>query len=588
MSKLFDRFKYKGLFIKMFIIMVVSIIAVSVTTTWTTINVSERVFTETFSITNSKVINQINNNLDTFNYSIALATNKLAQSGTAREFMTEADGSSLANFRSFYAMGNVMKRINSGMDAYGIDITVAGINGRIFASSGQSPLAMTHDELMEHPLTLRSLESPRRILYQHMKSKHGVPLLVATRPLSDHTTDKVYGMIFFTMTEKEFAGFYNTYTSEGNEVAVISGNGTIVSSGRKEWIGTDGGELLAYVKSMEEAGKPYMNVAIQNREHIVLSRYLSSLDYYIVNLIDKKTAIGQLTDMPSIIISVGVIVGVALIIVFLISRRLTRSLTRLVKQISTISKYEFHHKVSVGGSYETRELGLAFNGMLEELQDYVAKLVQTEKQRRNAELEALQGQINPHFLYNTLASVKFMVQHGDRERAAETINALISLLQNMIGNVSETITLSQELVNMKNYVLINHVRYGERIKMNYFIAPDCLGCHLPKLIIQPFIENAFFHGFNAKAEGHIYFMASKEADALICEVVDNGDGFDMKADQGAENLKPSGKRQLFTGIGVRNVHERVQLLYGESYGVEINSQPGEGTRVKIRLPIIKE
>jgi two-component system sensor histidine kinase YesM len=124
--------------------------------------------------------------------------------------------------------------------------------------------------------------------------------------------------------------------------------------------------------------------------------------------------------------------------------------------------------------------------------------------------------------------------------------------------------------------------------MNYFIAPDCLGCHLPKLIIQPFIENAFFHGFNAKAEGHIYFMASKEADALICEVVDNGDGFDMKADQGAENLKPSGKRQLFTGIGVRNVHERVQLLYGESYGVEINSQPGEGTRVKIRLPIIKE
>jgi two-component system sensor histidine kinase YesM len=307
-----------------------------------------------------------------------------------------------------------------------------------------------------------------------------------------------------------------------------------------------------------------------------------------VNLVDKEAAIGQLTDTRAIFFSSIIIVGIALIVVFLISRRLTKSLSRLVKQISTISKYEFDHHVAVNGSYETRQLGQAFNAMMDELQEYVKELVHTQKQQRNAELEALQQQINPHFLYNTLASVKFMVQQGSKEKAAETINALISLLQNAIGNVSETITLSQELVNMRNYVFINHVRYGERIKMNYFVAPDCLGYHVPKLMIQPFIENAFFHGFNRKATGNIYFMAAKEPDALVCEVVDDGDGFDPAAKNEEKLARQKGKRQLFTGIGVRNVHDRIKLLYGDGYGVTVASEPGEGTRIKIRIPLMSE
>lgn len=593
MNKLFDRFKHNGLFVKMFIIMVISIIAVSTTSTWTTINVSERVFTETFSITNTKVIRQINSSLDSFNYALLLAANNISQSGNIRSFLTEGDGNSLANFRSYYTMGETMRRVSSSLDSYGVDVTIIGINGRTYTSSGQSPLGMTHEELRNHPITMRSLDQPRRLLYQHVENgggegEGGVPLLVVTRPLLDRTSGNSYGMIYFTMTEREFSRFYEMYTSEGNEVAIIAGSGTIVSSDRKEWIGSQSEELLSHARNMESEEIPYQNANVDGREQIVLSSYLPSLDQYIVNLIDKKIAIGQLTDVPSIILIVAAIVGVALIVVFVISGRLTKSLTRLVKQISTISKYEFHHKVSVGGSYETRQLGQAFNGMLEELQDYVAKLVQTEKERRNAELEALQGQINPHFLYNTLASVKFMVQHGDREKAADTINALISLLQNVVGNVSETIPLSQELVNMRNYVQINHVRYGERIKMNYFVAPDCLGYHLPKLIIQPFIENAFFHGFNAKQDGNIYFMAARETDALICEVVDNGDGFNMGEDKSTERLHSSGRRQLFTGIGVKNVHDRIKLLYGDQYGVFITSEPGEGTRVKIKLPLIKE
>ncbi|KAI7247157.1 hypothetical protein KC345_g11991, partial [Hortaea werneckii] len=157
--------------------------------------------------------------------------------------------------------------------------------------------------------------------------------------------------------------------------------------------------------------------------------------------------------------------------------------------------------------------------------------------------------------------------------------------QNALSNVSESITVTQELENLKSYVFINHVRYGERIRVNFFISPDCMDFHLPKLIIQPFIENAFFHAFTEKSGGYIHILISQDAGSLLCEVVDNGDGMDTgEADLPLSG--PASKRQLFTGIGIRNVHDRLVLMYGEDYGITIKSVPGEGTAIRIRLPLI--
>lgn len=590
MRRFFDRFKYNGLFVKIFIVMVVSIASVAVITTWTTINTSERVFLETFSITNSKVVEQIKSNMDAFNYAIVIASNNVLQSGSIRGFLTEGDGNSLSQMRAYYNMSQQIKRIHSGLDAYDVSIIVNGINGRSFATD-RTIWPISDEALRRHPISDRTQSEPRKLHYLYDDANVSgnpdvAPTIVASKALLDRTTGKVYGSMYFPIREQEFKRFYESFTSLGNDVAVMSGAGMILSSNRSEWIGQPSEQLLNYAKEIEEKGLPYMDADMMDKSHVILSTYLQSLDLYVVNVIDKEAAIGQLTDTDAIVLTVIIIVAAALIIVFLISRRLTKSLTRLVKQISTISKYEFDHEVTVGGSYETRQLAQAFNSMLAELQVYVRQLLETQKGQRNAELEALQQQINPHFLYNTLASVKFMVQQGSKEKAAETINALISLLQNAIGNVSATITLSQELINLKNYVFINHVRYGEGIKMNYFVSPDCMGYHVPKLIIQPFIENAFFHGFNQKSEGNIYFMASKDGDSLVCEVADNGDGFDMGGVDGLP-LPQTSRRQLFAGIGVKNVHDRIKLLYGEQYGVTIASEPGEGTRVKIRLPLIK-
>ncbi|MFJ7934807.1 sensor histidine kinase [Sporosarcina sp. NPDC096371] len=587
MIYILERIKKSGLFVKIFIVMVISIITISVTITFSTLRMSENLFMKTFSITNAKVIDQINTSVESFNHSIANAANNISKNRTIMTFLTENDADSLSMSRSYYNMATQMSPIHSKLDAYDVGITILGINGRYY-STNRPYWEISEQALPNHPITLKTNDDPKRLQYHfdQPKTERGTKpqsTIIATKALIDGDTESVYGTIYFTMREPSFRQFFTNYTSEGNDVVVVNRNGIIVSSNRTEMIGQQATELLNHALDMDKHNLNYKQIDFNNSEKMVLTKHFPLLDMYLINLIDRKYVRDNIINTKAIIVISISIVSVALLFVYIISRGLTKSLTRLVKEISSMSKYDFEHYVTVSGSYETNLLATEFNHMIDELHEYVDALMITQKKQRNAELSALQQQINPHFLYNTLASIKIIVQQGNREKASEMIHALISLLQNALGNVSETITVEEELKNMENYVFINNARYGERIRVNYYISPNCLTYQLPKLIIQPFIENAFFHGFNQKSSGFIYIMIGQEGETLICEVIDNGDGMEMNPKQQLPNYKS--KRQLFSGIGINNVNERIKLLYGETYGVEISSQLDKGTKVRVRLPI---
>jgi len=587
MKYFFERINNYGLLVKIFLVMFFSIIAITITITISTLKMSENLFTETFSITNSKILAQIQESVEEFNYSVVNTVNNIEQSGTVKTFLTESDANSLEMSKSFYNMSVQMDQIRTHLDTYDTGITVTGINGRSF-STNRIYWPITEMALPNHEITLNSLDNPKRLSY-HYDDLHTdelkKPAIIASKALTDRKSGEIYGVMYIAMQELDFRQFYTSYTSEGNNVAIINGTGTIVSSNNTDLIGREEQELLNHAKDIEKLNMNYKNVKFLEKDQIVLAEYLPSLDLYLVNFIDKKLVMANIIDKKSIVLISILIAGIALLFVYFISRRLTSSLTSLVHQINNIAKSDFDHFVTVSGSYETKQVATAFNFMLDELHEYVDKLILTQEKQRNAELAALQQQINPHFLYNTLASIKIMVKQGNKEKASEMINKLISLLQNTIGNISETNTVEQELTNMKDYTFINQARYGEQIRVNYYITPDVLSYELPKLIIQPFIENAFFHAFNKKTTGFIRIMIGQEDDTLICEIIDNGDGMETNLDKQMPTYKS--KRQLFSGIGVKNVSERIKLLYGESYGVEISSKLGEGTKVKVKLPIIK-
>jgi two-component system, sensor histidine kinase YesM len=578
-----DRFKNNNLFIILFSLTFMMIVIVSITITWTTLRMSEEFFINKFSITNSKVMNEVKTSFESFNYSIVLASNNLLQSGTIKRTLTEKE-TNIEKMSSYYNLSQQMNRIQSNLDAYEVGVILTGVNGVTYRTESNY-WSISEQELRRDFITRNTLNQPKKLMYQidHRTNQKDGRFIVASKAMMDRISGKIYGAMYFTIKEQEFRRFYSSYTSPGNNVFVIDKLGMIVSSNQTDQIGKKEEEFLDYAKRVEATSNHYIIESFMGKDQIILMEYLPMFDMYLFNVIDRQTAIGELIDKKDIFLISMAIVFVALIIVFFVSRRMTNSLSRLVKQISNTPKYDFDQYVSVTGTYETRQIGNAFNSMLDELHEYVEKLVLSQKKERNAELAALQQQINPHFLYNTLTSIKFMVRQGGVEETEATINALISLLQNTLGNVSETITIMQELDNLKNYVFINQKRYGSRIKVNYFVTQDCMDYQIPKLILQPFIENSFFHGFNRKTEGYINVLIWQEEGNLICEVVDNGDGMDLTSD--TKLPKTNRKKQHFSGIGVRNVHERIQLIYGDSYGVEISSKLGEWTKVRISLPI---
>lgn len=573
-----------SLFIKMFLIMMLSIVAVSLLITFSSIRMSSNLFMETFSISNTKALEQIEIRFEDYSFAIVNATNEVQNNGTIKKVLTQENTNAIETSKSYHDISRQIERIYPTVESYDTNMIVLGNNERLY-NMNYSNWPVSWDVLRNHPITKYTINRPNTLLYQFMPSTsfNDKPMIVATKALMERSTGEIYGVLYFPILEEQWKELYEGYTSTENEVLLVNRAGQIVSSNKEEMIGDKADELLALAEKVEDEGLEFKDVTISGTDYMLMSQYLPTYDMYLVNLVDKDAVLANLINTKEILlISLGIVL-LAVIVVFLISRRITNSISRLVKQISTSAKHEFNRPIAETGGYEAKKIANAFNSMLNELQEYVGLVVQAQQKQRSAELMALQHQINPHFLYNTLASIKFMIQQGKKEKATDMIHALISLLQNALSNVDQTITVEQEIKDLKNYVLINQARYGEGIKVNFFISPDCLDYQLPKLILQPFIENAFFHAFNIQKEGFVQILVSEKGGNLLCEIVDNGDGMEIKGDHTKEDIKE--KRHLFSGIGIRNVHERIQMLYGEEFGVEITSEIGNGTKVKVELPL---
>ncbi|MEF3355169.1 sensor histidine kinase [Paenibacillus sp. GYB006] len=586
----------RSLFVKLFLVTLISIITVSLLSVAITIRMSENLFLKTFSITNEKLLGQVKSDLEAYNNAVATSATLIAQSGGVRKYLSSSETDSVSLSMQTYAMTQRIKTIITNLSAYDVGVTLVGANGRSYTTDPWY-WSVTVDELNNHEITKQTKANPREILYQlyYDRDQPGTeqkPVLVASKALYEQYTGNIYGTLYITFRDQDFQSFYENFTSEGNDVLLMSSQGQIISSNRSELIGKHVPSLLHAVDTQEKSGLGSTSLSFEGSEMTVLSEYLPEFDFYLVNLLDRETAMGNMVNVKTITLMIMSVVLLSLIVVYLITRKMTKSMRGLVRHMSQIPTSGFNQRVDVSKSgYEVEELGNAFNYVLDELNVYVDRLVETQKEQRKAELAALQMQINPHFLYNTLASVKFLVQQGNKEKAAETINALITLLQNTVSNVQSAVTVRQELDTLKNYVFINHVRYGDRIRVNYFIEPESMDYQIPKLILQPFIENAFFHAFNHKEEGTILIMISVQDNHLVCEVNDNGDGMDIDSAETAEGKtlpKTKRNRKLFSGIGIQNVDHRLRFMYGDSYGVDISSVIGEGTRIKITIPLQKQ
>ena len=271
----------------------------------------------------------------------------------------------------------------------------------------------------------------------------------------------------------------------------------------------------------------------------------------------------------------------ALSVAIIIGRTIARPMNRLTQIVRSVEGGELNVDIPQEGFLEIANLASAFHLMLGRVKLLMHQIVLEQEQKRLYELDALQAQINPHFLYNTLDSIVWMQERGQNREAIQMVTALARLFRISISKGRSIITVAEEIEHVRNYLIIQSVRFKNRFTYSIDARPEALALQTVKLVLQPIVENAIVHGLAhfATCEGHVQIDVLVEGKFLVMRVRDNGLGMDRQL---AESLL---KQQSGSGgIGVTNVHERIRLTYGPNYGLEIESEPDEGTLVTIRQP----
>ncbi|KAB1435839.1 cache domain-containing sensor histidine kinase [Candidatus Galacturonibacter soehngenii] len=276
------------------------------------------------------------------------------------------------------------------------------------------------------------------------------------------------------------------------------------------------------------------------------------------------------------------------IIAIILSSEISKPLKELANSMKAVQEGHFEHaEIEILEQNEIGMLSNSFNIMTQKIKELMEQIVREQRAKRKSELKALQSQINPHFLYNTLDSIIWMSESGKNQEVVLMTSSLAKLLRQSISNEDEIVSIYSEIGYTKSYLTIQKMRYKNKLEFEIDIKEDILNESIVKLVLQPLVENAIYHGIKYKEDGKgfIRIMGERvENDIVIC-IEDNGKGMDKEA---LNHIFDKKENKKSGGVGVNNVNNRLKLYYGSRYGLRFRSQVDVGTMVEVRIPVSSE
>lgn len=560
------------------------ILLIAIAVSCMVLGMSKNVFTDTYGRSQEKVFLQVEEEWNSFHENLQNITDAIDSSWAFRLYLTEGDQfDNVRTFQNIYQMEKDLEQ-SKASDLERLNILVMGIGGKHYLSRTET-ITATDQEIWNSRPVLLAIREPEVLHYTYSHGAYtatgrDTDVIIVSRALYYHESKEIYGVVLITLTMDELKRYYDYFITDNTTMYLVDEENRIICSSDVSAVGTMADS--AWYRKAEENGQDLFRMRENGVSLTVMQKDLQYLGCRLYGVTDNDMALGRLYNMPLLILLCAAVGAVILLLCLAYTRQTLRPLSELVQRMGQIRKGDFEQYMPVEGTTEVQELAATYNYMLDDLQSYINELMETQKARRKSEIKALQMQINPHYIYNTLASIKWLVYQNDRDRTVQTIDAFISLLRNTISNTDEFITIDQEVQNLENYILINHTRYGDAVQVEFYVSQNCRDCLLPKMILQPFVENAFFHAFPSGRCGTIEIYMKEKAGELEIHIADDGVG--MEQNRAEEAVKQAGSKEHFSGIGIHNVQERLELLYGKQYGVSVNSMPQEGTEVIIRLP----
>lgn len=572
--------------VKIVLAVVVGIILAVFSVTAIIVNLSEDIFVNTYGKSQEKVFLQIEKELNHYHENLSKIIDSVEVSWAFRIYFSDKEMNSTRTFRNFYKMDEDLKNAIP-TNISDVSVMLVGLNEKTYLNREETIISSAK-EILESDVSKKAMEKKGSIVYQYADSgftstTRNTPVVMAAKALCYPESGEMYALIYVTMKEEDMEKFYQHFTSEYANFYMTDSQGKIISTNQKGVLENKSGKNLRVAEKEEKLRCDAME---NGKEVIVLQKYLPYYNYTMYGVIDSRNALGRLYNIPMLWgVCAAIAMGVIIATYFFV-KQTTKPLSVLVNKMANARNEKYDGQIEVTGSYEIQELTSTYNAMLEDLNRYIEELMNVQKEKRKAEISALQMQINPHYVYNTLASIKWLIYQGEIEKSTKAIDAFISLLRSTISNTDEYTTVEKEIENLKNYVFINNTRYGDKVQVEYFVNFGCEECQIPKMILQPFVENAFFHAFPCERKGKITILVRKLDDNLQIQIIDDGVGIDQKRLK--EISEGNTKTEHFTGIGVNNVDDRLKLLYGSQYGILIESEENKGTRITVCIPVKSE
>lgn len=344
--------------------------------------------------------------------------------------------------------------------------------------------------------------------------------------------------------------------------------------------------IYSNIKSEDVAflhGKADGEYVREDENSVVVIRSLENVKWRVVGisyLEDAKAAREEVVQFLAVMFVVAVLL--VIMIAVAVSARVASPLVRLTAAMDRVEQGgELAVQPVERAFYEASRLSRSFNHMIVRINSLLERIKSEEQELRKSELRALQAQINPHFLYNTLGSILWMCERGDGKGAVIMVQALADLFRISISKGNEFITIRDELQHARSYLTIQKVRYKDQFEYSIEADESALECRCLKIVLQPMIENAIYHGIDRMVDtGRIDVTVRDKGDCIELQVCDNGLGMPREV---LETVLEAESTNSY-GIGVKNVHHRIQIYFGKEYGLSFQSELDEGTTVTIRIP----
>lgn len=405
------------------------------------------------------------------------------------------------------------------------------------------------------------------------------------RKIKDLNKKDSYGTIIMGMDENILEKSYTDILSYLNaKIYIYDSSGIIISCKSKEMLGKSIDSELLNFKDSERIQEVFTG----GKSYYIASKKLDTFGLVSVILIPKNELLAKFSKSINIyfyIILAAIVISI--ILSFLLSSRFMKPINDLISNLNKFKGGDFSVKMPEYKDFELNELSFVFNKMTDEIHYLFKQVYEKQLLLKDSELKSLQSQVNPHFLFNVLDTISWEARAANNDKIYRMIASLGHLLRANINNTGERLLIREELSYVKFYLYLQEMRFGEKLSTHIAISDESIyDFYIPKFSIQTVVENAVVHGLENKiGKRNLTIGGIKKADSIVFKVMDDGIGFDVKY-MDFDTFRETGySKDGHSSFGLYNVNRRIKLLYGDEYGLSIDSRIGQGTEVIIHIPL---